>query len=126
MRATAFLINTSRGGLIDEAAFAAALHARTIGGGALDVFESEPLPDASPLRGAPNLVLTPHAAWYSSEALAELPLQAARQVVDFFAGRPVASVLNPDYLGTTLETSAATGSSRSDGAKERNALHDPL
>jgi D-3-phosphoglycerate dehydrogenase len=99
MSDTTFLVNTSRGGLIDEVALAASLHAGTIGGAALDVFQPEPLPEGSPLRGAPNLLLTPHAAWYSSEALAELPLHAARQVIDFFADRPLTSILNPDYAG---------------------------
>ena len=92
-----FLVNTSRGGLVDEGALAAALVAGSIAGAALDVFEREPLPDDSPLRAAPNLLLTPHAAWYSAQALAELPRLAAQQVVDFFAGEPVTSILDPAY-----------------------------
>ncbi len=99
MDGDSFLVNTSRGGLIDETALATALVASTIGGAALDVFEREPLPDDSPLLRAPNLMLTPHAAWYSTQALAELPLHAAQQVVDFFAGEPPKSILNPGYLG---------------------------
>jgi phosphoglycerate dehydrogenase-like enzyme len=99
MDAASFLVNTSRGGLIDETALATALHEGSIGGAGLDVFELEPLPDDSPLRSAPNLVLTPHAAWYSVQALEELPRQAAQQVVDFFAGVLPASILNPDYIG---------------------------
>jgi D-3-phosphoglycerate dehydrogenase len=83
-----FLVNTSRGGLIDEEALARALRAGAIAGAALDVFEAEPLPAASPLREAPNLVLTPHAAWYSAQALAELPRRAAENVVEFFAAAP--------------------------------------
>ena len=97
MRPGALLVNTCRGGLVDEAALAAALREEHLGGAALDVFHTEPLPADSPLRTAPNVVLTPHAAWYSRASLAELPLRAAQQVVDFLAGRPVPSIVNPEY-----------------------------
>ena len=96
--ADGFLVNTSRGGLVDEGALAEALAAGTIAGAALDVFEREPLAPDSPLREAPNLVLSPHAAWYSREALAELPAEAARNVLAFFAGEPLASILNPEVV----------------------------
>ena len=95
MDSASFLVNTSRGGLIDEGALAAALRAGTIAGAGLDVFEREPLPDDSPLLEAPNLVLTPHAAWYSAQALEELPVIAARQVIDFFAGLPLSEHPQP-------------------------------
>jgi D-3-phosphoglycerate dehydrogenase len=98
MRPGALLVNTCRGGLIDEAAIAAALRAGRLGGAALDVFETEPLPAGSPLRSLPNVLLSPHAAWYSPASLAELPVRAAGQVVDFLAGRPVPSIVNPEYL----------------------------
>jgi D-3-phosphoglycerate dehydrogenase len=97
MRPNAVLVNTCRGGLVDEAALAAAIARGTIGGAALDVFVQEPLPDDSPLRDAPNVILTPHAAWYSPESLADLPRRAAEQVVEFLAGREVPNVVNPDY-----------------------------
>lgn len=64
MRRDALLINTSRGGVIDEAQLAAALKSGEIGGACLDVFESEPLPADSPLRGLPGVILTPHTAGY--------------------------------------------------------------
>ena len=98
MRPGALLVNTSRGGLIDEDAAAAALRAGRLGGAALDVFETEPLPAASPLRSLPNVLLSPHAAWYSPASLAALPERAAQQVVEFLAGLPVLSIINPDYL----------------------------
>ncbi|WP_188941285.1 C-terminal binding protein [Nakamurella endophytica] len=78
----AVLVNVSRGGLVDEAALAAALHAGIIGAAGLDVFEQEPLPADSPLRDAPNLVLSPHIAWYSSESA---PRLASRTMTDVLA-----------------------------------------
>ena len=99
MRPGALLINTCRGGLIDEPAVAAALLAGRLAGAALDVFEAEPLPADSPLRSLPNVLLSPHAAWYSPASLAALPVRAAQQVVDFLAGLEVPSIVNPGYLG---------------------------
>ncbi len=68
MRPGAILINTSRGGIVDEAALAQALHAGVLRGAALDVFEQEPLPAGGPLADAPNLILTPHIAGLTQEA----------------------------------------------------------
>ncbi len=76
------------------------------------MFETEPLPAASPLRALPNVLLSPHAAWYSPTSLAELPVQAARQVVDFLAGRPVSSIVNPDYCRSALARAPADDGSR--------------
>jgi len=68
LRRGAVLINTSRGGIVDEAALARALRAGLLRGAALDVFGEEPLPAGSPLAGAPNLILTPHIAGLTQEA----------------------------------------------------------
>lgn len=103
-----FLINTSRGELIDEPALAAALRSGTLAGAALDVFELEPLPSDSLLRQAPNLLLTPHAAWYSNEALAELPLLAAQNVIDFFSGSSPVGMLNPGYADVSEARAASS------------------
>lgn len=72
MQKHALLVNTARGQLINENDLAEALRNGTIAGAALDVFEAEPLPDSSPLRDAPGLILTPHAAWYSEVAIDRL------------------------------------------------------
>jgi (S)-sulfolactate dehydrogenase len=68
MKPDAILINTSRGGVVDEAAVAAALRLRRLGGAALDVFAHEPLAAGSPLAGCPHLLLTPHVAGVTRES----------------------------------------------------------
>jgi (S)-sulfolactate dehydrogenase len=68
MKPDAILINTSRGGIVDEAALAAALKSGKLGGAAIDVFDAEPLPAGSPLAGCPHLVLTPHIAGVTRES----------------------------------------------------------
>jgi D-3-phosphoglycerate dehydrogenase len=88
MKPGAVVVNTARGKLVDEAALADALTRRVIGGAALDVFETEPLPQDSPLRKAPNLVLTPHAAWYSDAAIVKLQELVADDITRLLEGRP--------------------------------------
>ncbi len=68
MKRDAILVNTARGGIVDEAALSAMLREGRLGGAALDVFDSEPLPAGSPLAGAPRLILTPHVAGVTLES----------------------------------------------------------
>ncbi len=87
MKRTAFLINTSRGPLVDNQALSEALHAESIGGAALDVLDTEPPPADNPLLSAPNCLLTPHIAWYAEEARRRLMQIAADNLQAFLEGK---------------------------------------
>jgi (S)-sulfolactate dehydrogenase len=87
MKPDAVLINTARGGVVDEAALAAALRDRRLGGAALDVFAGEPLPAGSPLAECPNLILTPHIAGVTRESNARVSAMIAERVAAFLAAR---------------------------------------
>jgi phosphoglycerate dehydrogenase-like enzyme len=99
MRPDAVLVNTSRGGLVDEAALAARLRDGRLRAAALDVFEGEPaVPTA--LTGLPNVVLTPHIGGLSVASIAAMTEQATGHVLDVLSGRPdVAALANPEVLG---------------------------
>jgi glyoxylate reductase len=99
MKRTAFLVNTSRGPVVEEAALVDALKAGTIAGAALDVFEFEP--KVSPeLRAMKNVVLTPHIGSASLETRTKMAMVAADNVVALFEGRRPPTILNPEVLGT--------------------------
>ncbi len=98
MKSSAYLVNTARGPLVDEVALADALQAGRIGGAALDVFDVEPLPASSPLRGLENLVLTPHIAGstvQSRDAMARMAVENAARVL---RGRAPLSCVNPEVI----------------------------
>ncbi len=92
MRADAILVNTSRGGIVDENALVNALRSKTIRGAALDVFAEEPLA-RSELFYLPNLVLTPHIGAYTEEALLIMGVTASQNVIDVLEGRLPATVV---------------------------------
>ena len=98
MKPTAFLINTSRGGIVDEEALAETLKAGRIGGAALDVLSAEPPSADHPLRHAPNVILTPHLAFYSRESVVELQTKAAEEVARALKGEPPRSPVNREVL----------------------------
>lgn len=93
MKSSAFVVNVARGGVIDEAALAAALHSGELAGAAIDVYEHEP-PRDSPLMTAPNTVLTPHLGASTREAQRKAGVEAAEQVLDALAGRPARYAVN--------------------------------
>jgi D-3-phosphoglycerate dehydrogenase len=84
MKPTSFLINASRGGVVDTPALVEALTCGQIAGAALDVFEEEPLAAEHPLRKLENVILTPHTAATSEEAFREIREGVARNLLHFF------------------------------------------
>jgi D-3-phosphoglycerate dehydrogenase len=100
MKPSAYLINTARGGLIDQAALAAALASGQLAGAALDVQDPEP-PDLSQAPyNDPRVIITPHAAFVSVESLENLRSRTARQVADRLSGRRPENVVNSDVWAT--------------------------
>jgi len=94
LKPTAWVINVARGAIVDEAALLDALRERRIGGAALDVFETEPLPAASPLWELDNVILTPHTS-HSSPRLQERSLALALENIRRFkAGEPLLNVVD--------------------------------
>jgi D-3-phosphoglycerate dehydrogenase len=89
MRPTAVLVNTSRGGLVDQTALAQAIAEGRLGGAGLDVLEVEPPELADPLLGDERVIITPHVAFYSEESLVELNRRAAENIVEALASRGV-------------------------------------
>lgn len=86
MKSNAIIINTARGSIVDEVALADALVKGKIAGAALDVTEEEPISRTSPLLEMDNVIITPHSAWYSEEAMIELRTKAALNIIKVLKG----------------------------------------
>jgi D-3-phosphoglycerate dehydrogenase len=99
MKPTAVIINCSRGPLIDTDALVRALDARKIAGCALDTTDPEPLPDPHPLRGRDNVIINPHAAWYSEQAMVGLQAGAPNEVRRVLSGEWPVNVVNRAVKG---------------------------
>lgn len=97
MKKGAFLVNCARGGIVDEQALVEVLKDH-LGGAAFDVFETEPLPADSPLRGIPNLVTTPHLAASTEEAQMRVAIDVAEQIKDVLDGKSPRSAVNLSYV----------------------------
>ena len=108
MRPDAVLVNTSRGGVVDEPALVAALRARSIAGAALDVFEGEP-PAGSPLLELDNVVVSPHNAGLSTTSVAEMTRRATQAVLAVAAGGVAPDVVNLRALDARSPASVRTG-----------------
>jgi D-3-phosphoglycerate dehydrogenase len=99
MKPTAFLVNCARGPVVDTAALVRALDTGRIAGCALDTVDPEPLPEGHALRGRENVIVTPHVAWYSEQALVGLQAGAPGEVRRVLAGEWPVNVVNRDVRG---------------------------
>jgi D-3-phosphoglycerate dehydrogenase len=100
LRSGAFVINTARGGIVDEAALHAALVSGHLGGAGLDVFVDEPVPADHPLLDLPNVVVAPHMAGNTAEALDRMSRTAIANILSVFDGAPNRdNVINKEVLG---------------------------
>lgn len=99
MKHGAILINTSRGAIVDESALVEALREKRLSGAGLDVFNDEPLPQSSPLRTLPHVLLTPHVGWKVRDVLQEFVKIAADQLEAWLNERLDRNeVLNPEAM----------------------------
>jgi D-3-phosphoglycerate dehydrogenase len=99
------VVNTSRGGVVDLFALNASLESGKVGAAALDVLDGEPTPDLrQPLLRHPQVIVTPHVAWYSIEARHELAVKAADEAVRFLHGEPVQNAVNGAAVASRLST----------------------
>ncbi|OBK43957.1 D-2-hydroxyacid dehydrogenase family protein [Mycobacterium kubicae] len=104
MKPRAYLINTSRGPIVDEAALIAALSDGRIAGAGLDVFDTEPLPHDHPLRALPNVTLSPHLGYVTTETLSAFYSDTVEAVLAWLDGAPV-RIANPEALAPPTDPS---------------------
>jgi phosphoglycerate dehydrogenase-like enzyme len=98
MKPSAYLINTARGGIVDEAALEAALRAGRLAGTALDCFDREPLTAPPALAAFDNVLFAPHAIAWTDELFRDIGRAVCRGMIDLAAGRVPRGVVNPEVL----------------------------
>jgi D-3-phosphoglycerate dehydrogenase len=99
MKRTAFIVNTARGGIIDETALYDVLKANRIAGAALDVFDQEPTPHDNPLLTLPNFIAAPHVAGVTREAVDRMGIAAVANILSVLDGKPIRdNVVNKEVL----------------------------
>ena len=98
MKNTAIIINTSRGGIINEADLARAMDENQVAGAGLDVFNNEPIEEGNPLLGIDNVIMTPHTAALTKECVVRMAMEGVKRVVAFFNGEEPEKVANPEVL----------------------------
>jgi D-3-phosphoglycerate dehydrogenase / 2-oxoglutarate reductase len=105
LKSSAFLINTARGGMVDEAALYDALSSGKLAGAALDVFDNEPLPLDSPLLKLPNFLAAPHIAGLTREAAARMAELTVQNILSVLDGKPnYEMMLNKEAIRSTTPT----------------------
>jgi D-3-phosphoglycerate dehydrogenase len=119
MKDGATLVNTSRGGVVRQAALVEALDAGRLGAAALDVFEQEPLPGDNPLRGRENVILTPHEAANSPQALRDLRREVCGGTVEWLATGWTDAIVNPQIRGRARGPGGGVPADATRGAGER-------
>jgi D-3-phosphoglycerate dehydrogenase / 2-oxoglutarate reductase len=110
MKPTAVLINTSRGPVVDEQALAQALAEKRLAGAALDVWEREPVAADNPLLRMDNVIATPHAAYFSSPAVAQVPRRCGEEVARVLTGQRPLNVVNPEVYAPGAARRVRAGS----------------
>ena len=115
MKPGSFVVNTARGGIVDERALRLLLDSGHIAGAGIDVHEKEPFvgtdPRVQPLAGAPNCICTPHTAFFSEESFVEMRSTAAESAADALAGVPLANCVNERHLTAAAAAAVAEGRS---------------
>ena len=109
MKPTALLINTSRGPVVDERALIRALQEGRLAGAALDVFEQEPMAADNPLLHMDNVIVTPHAAYFSSPAVAQIPRRCGEEVARVLTNARPLHVVNPEVYAAGHHRRSAGG-----------------
>ena len=102
MKPTAYLVNTSRGPIVDESALVSALQNNTIAGAGLDVYDQEPVPANHPLLNLPNTLLTPHLGYVTREGMEAFYQGTVEDIAGYLSGNPI-RMINPEALETARQ-----------------------